>query len=105
MSLHVFGTICVLGVDFLIYVLFRWTYADKRRAWAKKLAEQRKAMRAESSRPLVERSPKNGAVTQARLQRVRESMAGVALEKRRILKGKLNGGGPRGGYSDVSATP
>jgi hypothetical protein len=78
MSLNVFMAICVLGVDFLIYVLFQWTYGDKRRAMEKKVAEQRKAMEVERSRPFLVSSRKAGAVTQARLQRVRERMAGVA---------------------------
>jgi uncharacterized membrane protein YccC len=78
MSLNVFMTVCVLALDFLIYVLFQWTYGDKRRAMAKKLAEQRKAMQGESSRAFVARLRKSGPVTQARLQRVRERMAGMA---------------------------
>jgi hypothetical protein len=78
MSVNIFMGLCVLGVDFLIYVLFQWTYGDKRRAMQKKLAEQRKAMEAEKSRPFLLPSRKGGAVTQARLQRVRERMAGVA---------------------------
>jgi hypothetical protein len=78
MSVNIFMGLCVLGVDFLIYVLFQWTYGDKRRAMQKKLAEQRKAMEVEKSRPFLVPSRKGGAVTQARLQRVRERMAGVA---------------------------
>lgn len=78
MSLNFFMMVCVIGVDFLIYVLFQWTYGDKRRALQKKLAEQRKAMEAERSRPFVVRPKRVGAVTQARLQRVRERRAGVA---------------------------
>jgi hypothetical protein len=78
MSLNIFMTVCVLAVDFLICILFQWTYGDKRRAMAKKLAEQRKAMQGESSVAFVARSPKSGPVTQARLQRVRERMAGIA---------------------------
>jgi uncharacterized membrane protein YccC len=78
MSLNVFIAVCVLGLDFLIYVLFQWTYGDKRRAMQKKLAEQRKAMEVETSRPFLVHSRRGGAVTQARLQRVRERMAGVA---------------------------
>jgi hypothetical protein len=78
MSLNVFMAICVVGVDFLIYALFQWTYGDKRRALQKKLAEQRKAMEVEGSRPFLVSSRRTGAVTQARLQRVRERMAGVA---------------------------
>jgi uncharacterized membrane protein YccC len=78
MSLNLFMVVCVLGVDFLIYVFFQWTYGDKRRAMQKKVAQQRKAIEAERSRPFVVRSKRVREVTRARLQRVRERMAGVA---------------------------
>ncbi len=32
MSLNVFFTLCILGIDFLIYVLFQWTYGEKHRS-------------------------------------------------------------------------
>jgi hypothetical protein len=70
MSLYVFVTVCVLGMDFLIFVLFQWMYGDKRRTIEKKLAECREA---EEKKVMVR---PRGAVTQARLQKVREKMAG-----------------------------
>jgi hypothetical protein len=72
MSLYVFLTVCVLGLDFLIYVLFQWMYADKRRAMQKKLAEFRET---EKVKPFVMPARKAGAVTQARLQKVRARMS------------------------------
>ena len=81
MSLTIFITICVLGIDFLIYVLFQWTFADKRVALQKKLAQQRQALQAEPARPFLVRSHKIGPQTQARLQKVRERMA-TGLERR-----------------------
>jgi hypothetical protein len=75
MSLTVFIAICVLGLDFLLYVLFQWTYADKRRALQRKVSAQRKAMKI---RPFVVDSPKAGPLTRARLERVRARMAGAA---------------------------
>jgi hypothetical protein len=73
MSLYVFLTVCVLGMDFLIFVLFQWMYADKRKAMARKLAACREAEN-KKVRPFV--THPRSAVTQMRLQKVRERMAG-----------------------------
>ena len=45
MSFYLFIAVCVLGVDFLLYVLFQWMYGDKRRAIERKLAECREGRR------------------------------------------------------------
>lgn len=84
MSFTVFIAICVLGIDFLIYVLFQWTFGDKRRAMQKKLLEHRNAMQQQPARPFLVSSRKpGGPETQARLRKVRERMAtGVPRERR-----------------------
>jgi hypothetical protein len=84
MSLTVFIAVCVLGLDFLIYVLFHWTFADKRAALQKRLTQQRQALQVESARPFLVSSRKVGPQTQARLQKVRERMA-TGLERERRL--------------------
>jgi hypothetical protein len=43
MSLNIFFTLCILGIDFMIYAFFQWTYGDKRRAVARKIAAIRNA--------------------------------------------------------------
>jgi predicted aldo/keto reductase-like oxidoreductase len=73
MSLILFVALCVLAVDFLIYVLLQWTYGDKRQAMAKKLAAMREAEK-KSMRPFVVEARSGGAITQARLQKVRQRM-------------------------------
>jgi hypothetical protein len=75
MSFNVFVAVCVIGMDFLIFVLFQWMYGDKRRAMAKKLAEFREAEARRKVMPFV--APRS-EVTQARLQKVRERMARLA---------------------------
>jgi hypothetical protein len=45
MSLYVFVTLCIIGSDFLIYVLYQWTFGDKRRAMVRKIAAHRNAAR------------------------------------------------------------
>ncbi len=73
MSFHLFIAVCILGLDFLIFVLFQWTLGDKRRAMAKKLVEARE----QNVRPFLVRSGRGGAETQARLRKVRERMGQV----------------------------
>jgi hypothetical protein len=84
MSLTVFIAICVLAVDFLIYVLFQWTFGDKRRAMQKKLLDQRNALQQQPARPFLVSSSKPGLQTQARLQKVRDRMATGLVRERRL---------------------
>jgi hypothetical protein len=49
MSFNVFVTVCILGLDFMIYVLFKLIYGDRRSLIARRVAEQRKAAQAEAS--------------------------------------------------------
>jgi hypothetical protein len=53
MSLNIFLMICILGIDFMIYVLFQWIFGDKRSAIARQVALSRKTLGEESSRPFV----------------------------------------------------
>ena len=58
MALTLFLALCILGVDFLIYVLFQWTWGDKRRAIARQVAAHRKAIEGQPRRPFLIPSPK-----------------------------------------------
>ncbi|HEV3420829.1 MAG TPA: hypothetical protein VG075_11030 [Candidatus Acidoferrum sp.] len=49
MSLTVFLALCVLGLDFMIYVLFKLLYGDRRSVIARRVAEQRKIAQAEAA--------------------------------------------------------
>ena len=49
MGLTVFFALCILGLDFMIYVLFKFLYGDRRRLIARRVAEQRKAALNEAS--------------------------------------------------------
>jgi uncharacterized membrane protein YccC len=57
MSLAIFLTLCIVGIDFLIYVLFQWTFGDKRRALQRKIEAQRRRMN-EATGPVLVRSEK-----------------------------------------------
>jgi hypothetical protein len=43
MSLTVFLALCILGLDFMIYVLFKLLYGDRRSVVARRVAAQRGA--------------------------------------------------------------
>ena len=53
MGLTVFFALCILGIDFMLYVLFQWTWGDKRRAIARQVAAHRKAFDAQARRPFL----------------------------------------------------
>jgi hypothetical protein len=53
MSVTVFLALCILGLDFMLYVLFQWTYGDKRAALARKLAAHKKALKEQTPRPVL----------------------------------------------------
>ena len=61
MSLTLFLGLCILGLDFMIYVLFQWTYGDRRSEMGRKLAAYRSSMKEQAPRPFVVRS-ENGVV-------------------------------------------
>ena len=50
MSLTVFLAFCILGLDFMIYVLFKLLFCDRRSLIARRVAAQRKAAEAEAAR-------------------------------------------------------
>lgn len=51
MSLTVFLALCVLGLAFMIYALFQWTYGDKRSALARQLAAHKGVLKERPPRP------------------------------------------------------
>ena len=65
MSLTIFLALCILGVDFLIYVLFHWTFGDKRKAISRQLAEHKAAFQEPSARPFLVASRRIASGTQS----------------------------------------
>ena len=53
MSLRVFMAICILGCDFMLYVLFQWLYGEKHRKHVRKFPAKSQAERMQSGRPYV----------------------------------------------------
>lgn len=95
MSLTVFLALCILGLDFMLYMLFQWTYGDKRRAIARKVDAHRKAFEDQSPRPFLVHSQK---IPPGR-QELRRSVG------ERPPKSKPRGLGPTGAYDERVARP
>jgi len=71
MTLNIFITLCILGIDFLIYVLFQWTYGDKRSAMARKIAAHRNALKPQPDLILItKRMPANPTPSRYNHQRL-----------------------------------
>ena len=62
MSLTIFLALCILGLDFMIYVLFMWLYGDRRALIARRVAEQRKAAQAEAAGLIIFPASKSAPV-------------------------------------------
>ena len=58
MSLTIFLAVCVLGLDFMIYLFCQWTFGDKRKVIARAVAEQRELMEGIGRRPYLVMSEK-----------------------------------------------
>jgi hypothetical protein len=69
MSTTIFIAFCILGLDFMIYAFFRWTYGDKRDKLAGELAARKNALKEQSPRPFLIASQKaalgSGRVTKS----------------------------------------
>jgi hypothetical protein len=50
MSLTIFLAFCILGCDFLLYVLYQWIYGEKHRKHARRLANRNVTSHAVSTR-------------------------------------------------------
>lgn len=66
MSLTVFLALCILGCDFLLYVLFQWIYGEKHRKHARRIAARRERHRTLSAKEVVQ--PKVIAFPQRSMQ-------------------------------------
>ena len=53
MSLALLLAFCVLGIAFMIYALFQWTYSEKRRPRGRRLPARKNALINQSRRPFL----------------------------------------------------
>lgn len=90
MSATVFLAICILGCDFLLYVLFQWTYGEKRRGLSRRSRAPKGAVNQPDPRPFLVSSRPSAARNAQRVQMMRQ---GTAKEK----------DGEQGQFSEVRA--
>ena len=77
--------ICILGIDFMIYVFFQWVYGDKRSAIARQVADCRKTLNEESSRPFVVNSQDAANLAKRSEQTANERFGKNSATKSRLL--------------------
>jgi hypothetical protein len=66
MPLSIFVALSILGLDFMIYVLFKLLYGDRRSAIAREVAAQRKSLGEATPRPFLVSARAGAPATQPR---------------------------------------
>jgi len=66
MSLRVFMAICILGCDFMLYVLFQWLYGEKHRKHVRKSRASNQPLRMQARQPYVIKTEKLEAEAEER---------------------------------------
>jgi hypothetical protein len=73
MSVTVFLAICILGCDFLLYVLYQFTYGEKRRGLSRRSkAPKHAAMNQPDARPFLVASRRSATGRDQRLHSMRQ---------------------------------
>jgi hypothetical protein len=73
MSVTVFLAFCILGCDFLLYVLYQFTYGEKRRGLSRRLkAPKHATMNQPDARPFLVASRRSATGRGQRLQSMRQ---------------------------------
>jgi hypothetical protein len=77
MSATVFLAFCILGCDFLLYVLYQFTYGEKRRGLSRRsTAPKHVAMNQPDARPFLVASRRRATAKGQQLQNMRHQIAG-----------------------------
>ena len=101
MSLTVFLAICVLGLDFMIFVLFQWLYGEKNRNRFRRSAARRQATHSQSPLYYVSsRDNSQKSTARADWRAIHGRPRIVHKSDRRVSRIERN---DRGDYQSVSA--
>jgi hypothetical protein len=73
MSATIFLAFCVLGCDFLLYVLYQFTYGEKHRGLSRRSALPKSAMNQPDARPFLVASRRSAGGGIQRLQNMRRT--------------------------------
>jgi|SRR5580700_3630309 hypothetical protein len=75
MSATLFLAFCILGCDFLLYVLFQWTYGERRRGLSRRSRAPKTAIHQPDPRPFLVAARRSAVEAMDRLGSVRERAA------------------------------
>ncbi len=75
MSATLLLAICILGCDFLLYVLYQWTYGERRRGLARRSGARQTHMNQPDPRPFLISSRQNAVGGAQRAQSMRQRIA------------------------------
>jgi hypothetical protein len=75
MSATLFLAFCILGCDFLLYVLFQWTYEEKRRGLSRRSRAPKGAVNQPDPRPFLVSSRRSAPRKEQRFQGMRQRTA------------------------------
>jgi hypothetical protein len=73
MSATIFLAFCILGCDFLLYVLYQFTYGEKHRGLSRRSALPKSAMNQPDARPFLVASRRSAVGGIQRLQNMRRT--------------------------------
>jgi hypothetical protein len=85
MSATLFLAFCILGCDFLLYVLFQWTYGERRRGLSRRSKAPKTAINQPDPRPFLVAARRSAMGGVERLESV----------DKRIAREENSGPGPR----------
>jgi hypothetical protein len=75
MSATLFLAFSILGCDFLLYVLFQWTYGERRRGLSRRSRAPKRAMNQPDPRPFLVAARRSAVGGVERLESVHERIA------------------------------
>jgi hypothetical protein len=75
MSATLFLAFCILGCDFLLYVLFQWTYGERRRGLSGRSKARKTAINQPDPRPFLVAARRSGVGAVERPERMRQRTA------------------------------
>jgi len=91
MSATIFLAICILGCDFLLYVLYQWNYGERRRGLSRRPRALRTTVEQQNVEPFLAASRKRAAGPKGNLRVIRGRAAvretgGIIIETYRLYR-------------------
>ena len=71
MSTTVFLAVCILGCDLLLYILYEWTYGERRRGLSRRTRSRKTMVERQNVEPFLAASRKRAAETKQNMRVIR----------------------------------